>query len=77
VRRPVPVWGEPSLARYLGRLQREASDGFVEVIDHVLEGAPLTPVPPHRHGPILPARRLIIRRQAERNVARRAVRGAA
>jgi len=75
-RRPVPMWGESSLAGYLGRLQREASDGFVEVIDHVLDGAPLTPIPQAGTGRYFPPAGWSVRRQAERNFAHRAALGA-
>src|SRR5258706_169971 len=68
-RRPVPMWGESSLAGYLGRLQREASDGFVEVIAHVLDGAPLTPIPQAGTGRYFPPAGWSVRRQAERNFA--------
>ncbi len=35
------IAGEPSFQQYLRRLRREASDGFVEIIDRLLQGAPL------------------------------------
>lgn len=76
LRRPVAPAHEPSLARYLGRLQREASDGFVEIIDRLLRGAPLAPVPQTGTGRYFPPAGWSVRRRAERNFARRAARHA-
>jgi methionyl-tRNA formyltransferase len=70
VRRPVPVGDEPSLEGYLGRLQREASNGFVGVIDQVLQGATLSPVSQAGKGRYFPPAGWSIRRQAKRNFAR-------
>ena len=78
LRRPVPPREEPSLARYLGRLQREASDGFMQVIDSLLRGVPLTPIVQTSKGQYFPPAGWTVRRRAERNFARRATgRGAA
>jgi hypothetical protein len=44
-RQPVAVRDEPTLGDYLRRLQREASEGFVGVIDQILQGARLPPCP--------------------------------
>jgi folate-dependent phosphoribosylglycinamide formyltransferase PurN len=70
VRRPVPVGDEPTLEGYLGRLQREASNGFVEVIDQLLQGAPLSPVSQAGKGRYFPPAGWSIRRQAKRNFER-------
>ena len=58
------------LEGYLGRLQREASNGFVEVIDQVLQGAPLSPVSQPGNGRYFPPAGWSIRRRAKRNFAR-------
>jgi folate-dependent phosphoribosylglycinamide formyltransferase PurN len=77
VRRPVPVSGERSLDAYLRRLQREASIGFVEVIDQVLRGAALPRVSQNGHGRHYPPAGWSVRRQAQRAFAGMAARGPA
>lgn len=72
LRRPVSPRDEPSLDGFLGRLQREASDGFVQVIDSVLRGTPLAPIPQTSKGQYFPPAGWSVRRRAERNFARRA-----
>ncbi len=75
VRRPVPIGDERSLDGYLRRLQRDASNGFLQVIDTVLRGAPLSRVAQQGAGRYFPPAGWSIRRQAHRNFARRAARG--
>jgi folate-dependent phosphoribosylglycinamide formyltransferase PurN len=70
VRRPVPVRNDRSLAGYLRRLQREASTGFVEVLEEIIEGAPLPRVSQLGKGRYFPPAGWSIRRQAQRNFAR-------
>ena len=70
LRRCVPVHDEPSLPRYLRRLQREASEAFVEVLDRVLEGAPLPREPQNGAGRYYPPAGLVTRLRAHRNYAR-------
>ncbi len=69
-RRRVPVGDEPSLARYLKTLRREASKGFVEVIARVLQGAPLPSVPQDGKGRYYPPAGLSTRLQAHWNYQR-------
>ena len=51
-----------SLARYLKRLRREGSNGFVEVIDQLLQGTPMPRVPQDGKGRYYPPAGLSIRR---------------
>lgn len=68
--RPVPMRDEPSLARYLKRLRREGSEGFVEVIGQVLRGAPLPRAPQEGTGRYCPPAGLSVQWRAHRNYAR-------
>ena len=70
VRRPVPVQDDPSMDIYLRRLQREASTGFVEVLDDVIEGRPLPRVSQNGKGQYFPPAGWSTRRRAERAFAR-------
>jgi hypothetical protein len=70
VRQPVPVRNDPTLRDYLRRLRREASDAFVGVIDHLLQGVPLQALPQQHSGTYFPPAGWSIRRRAERNYAR-------
>jgi len=70
LRRRVPVHDDPSLPRYLRRLQREASEGFVEVLDRLLHGAPLPREPQNGAGPYYPPAGLVTQLRAHRNYAR-------
>jgi hypothetical protein len=70
VRRSVPVGDEPSLPHYLRRLRREGSNGFVEVLERVLEGAPLPRLTHDGRGQYYPAAGWSIRRRAVRGYAR-------
>jgi folate-dependent phosphoribosylglycinamide formyltransferase PurN len=70
LRRPVPVGNESSLTEYLWRLQHEASSGFVDIIDGLLNGAPLPRVAQEGGGRHFPPAGWSIRRRAERNFAR-------
>lgn len=74
LRRPVPVRNEPSLTEYLWRLQHEASNGFVEIIDGLLRDAPLPRVSHEGAGRHFPPAGWSIRRRASRNFARLAAR---
>jgi folate-dependent phosphoribosylglycinamide formyltransferase PurN len=69
-RRCVPVHDDPSLPRYLRRLQREASEGFIEVLDCLLHGAPLPREPQNGAGRYYPPAGLGTRLRAHRNYAR-------
>ena len=68
--RCVAVQDDPSLPRYLGRLQREASEGFVEVVDQLLHGAPLPREPQNDRGRYYPPAGLMTQLRAYRNYAR-------
>ena len=70
LRRGVDVQGDPSLPRYLGRLQREASEGFVEVLDRLLHGTPLRREPQNGAGRYYPPAGLVTQFRAQRNYAR-------
>lgn len=70
LRRSVSVQNEPSLPRYLQRLQREASEGFVEVVDHLLHDAPLPRETQNGVGRYYPPAGLVTRLRAHRNYAR-------
>jgi folate-dependent phosphoribosylglycinamide formyltransferase PurN len=70
LRRCVPVHDDPSLPRYLRRLQREASEGFIEVLDCLLHGAPLPREPQNGAGRYYPPAGLVTRLRAHRNYAR-------
>lgn len=70
VRRAVPVGDERSLDGYLRRLQRQASNAFVEVLDGVLQGAPLPRVSQTGTGRYFPPAGWSVRRRAQRNFAR-------
>jgi folate-dependent phosphoribosylglycinamide formyltransferase PurN len=70
LRQPVPRRDERSLGEYLRRLQREASMGFVEVIDRILLGGPLPRVSQTGPGQYFPPAGWSIRRRARRNLAR-------
>ena len=69
LRRRVPV-GEPSLPRYLKRLRREASKGFVEIIDNLLHGMPLPREAQNGAGRYCPPAGLITKLRAQHNYAR-------
>jgi hypothetical protein len=68
---------EPSLARYLGRLQRQASDGFMHVIESLPRETPLVQIVQTSKGQYFPPAGWSVRRWAERNFARRASQRAA
>jgi len=68
--RSVSVQNDPSLPRYLQRLQREASEGFVEVVDRLLHGAPLPRDAQSGAGPYYPPAGLVTRFRAHRNYTR-------
>jgi folate-dependent phosphoribosylglycinamide formyltransferase PurN len=70
VRRPVPIGGEPTFDGYLRRLQREASEAFVEVLDGILKGSPLPRVAQTGTGRYFPPAGWSVRRRARRNFAR-------
>jgi folate-dependent phosphoribosylglycinamide formyltransferase PurN len=70
LRRPVAVRDETSLVEYLQRLQHEASNGFVEVIERLLDDTPLPRVSQEGTGRYFPPAGWSIRRRAERNFAR-------
>jgi len=70
VRRPVSVRDEPTLGDFFRRLQREASTGFVEVIETLIQGAALPRVTQNGKGRYFPPAGWSIRRQADRNYAR-------
>ena len=70
LRRCVPVQDDPSLPRYLRRLQREASEAFVGVLDRVLHGASLLGLPQHGAGRYYPPAGLVTQLRAQRNYAR-------
>ena len=70
LRRSVSVQSEPSLPRYVQRLQREASEGFVEVVDRLLHDAPLTREAQNGVGRYYPPAGLVTRLRAHRNYAR-------
>lgn len=65
LRQPVAVRDEPTLGDYMRRLQREASEGFVGVIDQILQGTRLPPVPQHGSGRYFPPAPWSTRRRAE------------
>jgi folate-dependent phosphoribosylglycinamide formyltransferase PurN len=65
LRQPVAVRDEPTLGGYLRRLQREASEGFVGVIDQILQGVRLPPVPQNGGGRYFPPAPWSTRRRAE------------
>jgi methionyl-tRNA formyltransferase len=65
LRQPVAVRDEPTLGDYLRRLQREASEGFVGVIDQILQGVSLPPVPQNGGGRYFPPAPWSTRRKAE------------
>jgi folate-dependent phosphoribosylglycinamide formyltransferase PurN len=70
LRRPVPLQDDGSLAGYLGRLQREASNGFVEVIDELIGGFSRPRMSQNGHGAYFPPAGWSTRRQAQRAFAR-------
>ena len=70
LRRCVPVQDDPSLPRYLRRLQREASNTFVDVVDRLLQGGPLPCESQDGQGPYFPPAGLVTRLRAHRNYAR-------
>src|SRR5215470_3868622 len=70
LRRCVDVQDEPSLPRYLRRLQREASEGFVEVLDRLLHGTSLRREPQNGAGRYYPPAGLVTQFRAQRNYAR-------
>ncbi len=65
VRRHVPV-GEPDLGAYMRRLQRAASEGFIEVLGRLLHDEPLVTVPQEEAGPYFPPAGWTIMRRAAR-----------
>ena len=69
LRRRVPI-AEPSLQRYLRRLRREASHGFVEVLDDLLLGVPLPRELQHGAGWYCPPAGLVTKLRAQHNYAR-------
>ena len=69
LRRRVPI-AEPSLQRYLRRLRREASHGFVEVLDDLLRGVPLPRELQHGAGWYCPPAGLVTKLRAQHNYAR-------
>src|SRR5262249_3742316 len=70
LRRCVPVQDDPSLPRYLRRLQREASEAFVDVLDRLLHDAPLLHEPQDAAGRYYPPAGLVTQLRAQRNYAR-------
>ena len=70
LRRCVAVQDEPSLPRYLRRLRREASQAFVEVVDQLLHGAPLSSDPQNGAGRYYPPAGLVTQLRACRSYAR-------
>ena len=66
VRQPVAVRDEPTLGEYLRRLQREASEGFVAVLERILNGTELTAVPQNGGGRYYPPAGWSTRRRADR-----------
>jgi folate-dependent phosphoribosylglycinamide formyltransferase PurN len=69
LRRRVPI-AEASLPRYLRRLRREASLGFVEVVDELLRGAPVPREPQQGAGWYYPPAGLVTKLRAQHNYAR-------
>jgi methionyl-tRNA formyltransferase len=70
LRRWVDVQDDPSLPRYLRRLRRDASEGFVEVLDRLLHGAPLPREPQNGTGRYYPPAGFVTQLRAQRNYAR-------
>jgi folate-dependent phosphoribosylglycinamide formyltransferase PurN len=64
-RQPVAVRDEPTLGDYIGRLQREASEAFVGVIDQLLQGVRMPPTPQNGGGRYFPPAGWSTRRRAE------------
>ena len=54
LRQTVALRDEPTLGEYLRRLQREASEGFIGVIEQILEGVELPPTPQNGGGRYYP-----------------------
>jgi len=69
LRRRVPI-AEPSLPRYLRRLRREASNGFVEILDALLRGTPLPREAQQGSGWYCPPAGLVTKLRAQHNYAR-------
>lgn len=74
LRRPMPIAGDATLEDYLRRLRREASTAFTGVVDRLLAGETLRPLPQARRGPCYPLAPWTTQQKAVRNYAR-AVRG--
>jgi folate-dependent phosphoribosylglycinamide formyltransferase PurN len=72
VRRPVPVPPAATLDGYLGLVQRQASEAFVEVLDGIVRGVPLRRQAQHGAGTYYPPAPLSAIRRARRNLGRRA-----
>lgn len=72
VRRAVPVPPAATLDGYLGLVQRQASETFVEVLDRIVRGVPLTRQPQTGGGAYYPPAPLSAQRRARRNLRRRA-----
>ena len=72
LRRPVPLPPATTLDVYLGMVQRQASEAFIEVLDRIIRGLPLPRQSQPGGGRYFPPAPLSIRRRARRNVRRRA-----
>jgi folate-dependent phosphoribosylglycinamide formyltransferase PurN len=70
VRRSVPVGEERTFDGYLRRLQREASEAFVEVLDGILKGSLLPRVTQNGTGRYFPPAGWSVHRRARQNFAR-------
>ena len=68
--RPVPVQDDPCLGDYIRRVARAGSDGFVEVLDRLIGGAPLIAESQEWRGRYFPPAPWSTRRRAEQNYAR-------
>jgi hypothetical protein len=64
------VGEERTFDGYLRRLQREASEAFVEVLDGILKGSPLPRVTQTGTGRYFPPAGWSVRRRARRNFVR-------
>lgn len=73
--RPVPILPGESLGRYLARLQRAASLGFVDVLDRLIAGRAVSRTPQAKLGIQFPPAPLSTLRRAARNTERRATWG--
>ena len=64
-RQPVAVRDEPTFGDYMRRLQREGTEAFVDVIDQLLQGRRLLPIPQNGGGRYFPPAGWSTRRRAE------------